>query len=147
MAVEIVDRGLRLTRVTAIPAQELPHMRPILLLGVRVVVLLVGAPAGEGDLPPAAVLQQERVDEFRAVVRVEPAQREGQAALSSSRAARTVRWDLPHSALDSTQPVRMSVRFSDWRPSPSAQLPERETKSTSVKPGVVRSQWSVRMGM
>ena len=125
-------------------------MRPILLLGVRVVVLLVGAPAGEGDLPPAAVLQQERVDEFRAVVRVEPAQREGQGRpeLLEGRAHRALGLaPLPHSALDSTQPVRMSVRFSDWRTSPSAQLPERETKSTSVKPGVVRSQWSVRMGM
>jgi hypothetical protein len=41
----------------------------------------------------------------------------------------------------------MSVRLSEWRDSPSAHSPEWATKSTSVKPGVVVAQRSVRSGM
>ena len=147
MAVEIVDRGLRLTRVTAIPAQELPHMRPILLLGVRVVVLLVGAPAGEGDLPPAAVLQQERVDEFRAVVRVEPAQREGQGRpeLLEGRAHRALGLAPQRAGLyPARQDVRKIQRLENLAVGPIAGTGDQVDLGEA---GVVRSQWSVRMGM
>src|SRR5919106_5040187 len=41
----------------------------------------------------------------------------------------------------------MSVTLSEWMNSPFSELPEWETRSVSVKPGVLTSQESVLMGM
>ncbi len=70
VAVEVVDRGKRLGRIVPVPAQELPDVRPVLLLDGRIVVFLVGAPAGELDLAAHAVPEEVVIDEFGAVVRV-----------------------------------------------------------------------------
>src|SRR5688572_20766084 len=77
-AVEGLDGRLRRRAVVAYVAQQLADVRPVLLLDVGVVVLLVRAPAGELDLLGLAVVPQMLIDEFRAVVRVDPSEPEGQ---------------------------------------------------------------------
>jgi hypothetical protein len=78
MAVEIVDRRLRLEGIIAVPAQELAHMGPIFLLDVCVVVFLIWSAAGELDLAPATVLEEMGIDELGAVVGIEAAERKGE---------------------------------------------------------------------
>ena len=65
-------------RVVAIPGQQLAHLRPVLLLDVRVVVLLVGPSARELNVLLFAPTLQMPVDELTAVVRIHAQQREGQ---------------------------------------------------------------------
>src|SRR6266403_4966196 len=79
VGVERVHRGARRRRVIAYVPEELADVRPVLLFDVGVVVLLIGAAAGELDLLGLAVLPEMLVDELRAVVRVDAAQPEGQA--------------------------------------------------------------------
>ena len=52
-------------------------MRPVLLLGVGPVVLVARPAPREGDLVLDAVVEQVGVDELRAVVGVDPEDREG----------------------------------------------------------------------
>ena len=46
VAVKIVDRRERGWRIVAVPAQELPDVRIVFLLDMRIVVLLIGPPRG-----------------------------------------------------------------------------------------------------
>src|SRR5262249_44572439 len=62
----------------AIIANEVPDDRPVLLLDVRAVVFLPGPAAGKRDAVALTPRQQMAVDEFAAVVAVEPHQRHGQ---------------------------------------------------------------------
>jgi hypothetical protein len=62
-------------------AHVLPHVRPVLLLDVRVVVFLIGTPARELNALRLAVAVQMRVDEFGPVVRIDAAQSKRQLAL------------------------------------------------------------------
>ena len=59
-------------------AEQFADVGPVLLLDMGVVVFLVRAAARELDLPGLAVVPQVLIDEFRAGVRVDPAQPEGQ---------------------------------------------------------------------
>jgi len=78
VAVEVVHGLQGLRGIVAVPAQELAHMGPVLLLNVGIVVLLVGPAAGELDLGLSAVFEQMVVEEFAAVIGVQSAQGEGQ---------------------------------------------------------------------
>jgi hypothetical protein len=148
MTVQVVQRKDGLHRVIAIPGHELADVGPVFLLDVGVVVLLVVAAAGELDAMGLAVMPQVVVDELAPIIGVDAAQGEAQRARrSSSGAALTKRWPLLRTARDSTQPVWISVRLRDWANSPSAESPEWETKSISVKSGVVTFRCSVRTGM
>ena len=77
LLVEPIDRGERRRRVIPHVAQQLPHVRPILLLDVRVIVLLVRAPASELDVMVRAIAAEMVIDELGAVVRIDPAQPKG----------------------------------------------------------------------
>ena len=78
VGIDGVHRDARRLRVVAEVAHVLAHVRPVLLLDVRVVVFLVGPPARELNLAGFAVRVQMGVDEFGAVVGVNAAQRERQ---------------------------------------------------------------------
>jgi len=79
VAVEGVDGFQGLRGIVAVPAQELAHMGPVLLLDVGIVVLLIGAAAGELDGGGLlAVLDQMVVEELAAVIGVQGAQGERQ---------------------------------------------------------------------
>jgi hypothetical protein len=78
VAVEIVDRIPRLEGVVPLPPQELADMGPVALLDMGIVVFLVGAAAGELDRAGFAVPVEVGIDELGAIVRIDPAQREGQ---------------------------------------------------------------------
>lgn len=71
--VEVVHERDQLGVIEAVIAEELPHLAPVLLLDMGVVVLPVGAGTGEGrSLRVAAeVAQQVGVEEFGAVVAIE----------------------------------------------------------------------------
>src|SRR5262245_57804761 len=73
-AVERVDRGLGGGSVVAHVPEQLADVGPVLLLDVGVVVLLVGAAAGELDLLGLTVVPQMLIDKLRAVIRVDPAE-------------------------------------------------------------------------
>ena len=109
---------------------------------------MTASPAtGECDVAGDAVLPNPVGDKFRAVVRVEAAQDQGQsrvdlvegegdAALAlAQHGAR-----LAPAGVDIGQVERMMN-------SPSAEVPEWETRSTSVKPGRITAQWSVLTGI
>jgi len=81
MAIEVIHGFHRLRGVVAIPAHQLANMRPVLLLDVGVVVLLVGAAVAELHLVVSAPTADVPVDKFRAIVGIDPPQREGQRRL------------------------------------------------------------------
>jgi len=72
--VQRIDRGQRRVRVVPDVAEELPHVRPILLFDVGVVVLLVRAPTRELDVLLRAVAAEMVIDEFRPIVGIDPLQ-------------------------------------------------------------------------
>ena len=78
-AVELVDEGHQLGSLQPLVAQQLAHVRPVLLLAMGVVVFAVGAAAGEGHLraSPGEVFVQGPVEELAAVVAVEADHAEG----------------------------------------------------------------------
>lgn len=82
--IEGVERVLSRGGIQALPAEQGPHMRPVLLFDVRVIVLFVDAATGKSDLGAAgsAEVQQVIVDEFFAVIGIEPTQTKGQARLN-----------------------------------------------------------------
>ena len=57
-----------------------PHMRPVFLFDVRVVIFHVGTPSGELDVPLDTVSVQLPVDELAAIVGVDSQQGERQVA-------------------------------------------------------------------
>jgi hypothetical protein len=81
VGVERVDRGQRRVGVVSNVPEQLPHVRPVLLLDVGVVVLLVRPAARELDVPARAVRPEMVVDEFRAVVPSECEVKAGQVLL------------------------------------------------------------------
>jgi hypothetical protein len=113
---------------------------PVLLLDVGVVILLVGAAPGELDALGLAVPVEMVVDELRAVVRVDPAEAEGQGAADRVQGRLDPRLAAPSTARVSTQVVWMAVAFKEWANSPSARWPAWATRSISVNPGTVTSQ-------
>src|SRR2546430_16890396 len=74
------ELSVRRPRGIAIVADERPDDGPVLLLDVRAVVLAIGATTGEGNPFPKAVVVQRPIDELRAVVAVQPPERDRQAA-------------------------------------------------------------------
>src|SRR5207302_4195541 len=66
VAVEVVHGLARRLRLEATVAEELAHMRPVLLLDVGVVVFLVGPTAREANLSILAETHQRVVDELAA---------------------------------------------------------------------------------
>ncbi len=82
-AKQAIDAGqLRVGRAggVAVVADEGADEGTILLLDVRAVVLAVGPTAGKHDALPPAVVVDGAIDELGAVVTVQPAQGDGQAA-------------------------------------------------------------------
>ena len=73
LSVEIVHQRHQFGVFKPLMPEKLPHMRPVLLLAVRVVVLAVRPAAGEGHFhfPPRQLLIQRPVEELRPVVGVE----------------------------------------------------------------------------
>jgi hypothetical protein len=90
--IDLVHRRARGLRVIAHVAHQLAHMRPVLLLDVRVVVFLIGASPRELDGVRPAVAQQMRVDEFGPVIGVDAAQ--GKRQLLAQRVERLLHADL-----------------------------------------------------
>ena len=122
VCVERLERG---RRVITHVAHKLAHMGPVLLFNVRVVVFLVGPPPRELNLLPLAVAIEVMVDELRPVCPNRCPGAETGAPGALSRAPPCTRTSpLPSTARVSTQVVCMSVRFSEWMNSPSAQSPE-----------------------
>ena len=78
LPVERVHGGHGGGGIVAHVAQELPDVRPVLLLDVGVVVLLVRAPPGELNPVALAVPDEVGVDELGAVIGIDPPQGEGQ---------------------------------------------------------------------
>ena len=72
-----------------------------------------------------------------------PRSLKGRLCSISCMALSTPIWPLPITALASTQVEKMSVRLSECTNSLFSELPEWETRSVSVKPGVFTSQESV----
>jgi hypothetical protein len=68
--IEIIDQSDQLGVFQSVPTQEVPHMRPVLLLDVGVVVFVIGSRTGEGDWmrPAGEILQQRIVEELREYV-------------------------------------------------------------------------------
>jgi len=90
LPVQVVDSLPRRLRVVPQVAQKPPHVRPVLLLDVGVVVLLVGPSARELNIVHPAVAHEMRVDKLRAIVGIDPPQgkRQGLANLFQGRAHR-----------------------------------------------------------
>jgi len=120
---------------------ELADVSPVLLLDVRVVIPLVRAPARELDLLTLAVPVEMVVDELRPVVRIDPAQPEGQDLPDLLQGRLDVAFAAPQHG-PGLDPGRMDVGGVErvGAHSPSARWPACATRSTSVKPGPVTSQ-------
>jgi len=78
VTIEIVDGLHHRFGIVAFPPQKLAHVRPALLLHVRVVILLVGPSTRQLNLLLLTPTLQMPVDELRSVVRVHPQKTEGQ---------------------------------------------------------------------
>src|SRR5438874_8409408 len=89
VAIQIVDRLPRPRGVVTHVAQQAPHVRPVLLLDVRVVVFLVRPPARELHGLRLAVAVKVLIDELRAIVRIDAAQGKGQGLADRLQSART----------------------------------------------------------
>ena len=72
--VELVEGGLGLI---AVIAEKCPDHRPVLLLGVRLVVLPVRARAGEGELLAVAVPDEMGIEKLTAVIGIDPSNGKG----------------------------------------------------------------------
>ena len=122
-------------------------MGPVLLLDVCPVVLVARPGPGEGDLVGDAVIEKVGVDELRAVVGVDPPDREGEAPCRVSIAA------VPDRRLVGTerftvQPVAMSVIVTVKQNSPKEFPPSWPARSISITPGVPSSHFDqVRIGI
>ena len=94
VGIEAVHQCHQFRMPEAIMAEELPHMRPVLLLAMRVVVLAVGPAARPGQLdpPPVEVPVQRPVEELGAVVGVEVFHRVGHDRFEFPQLYRHPRW-------------------------------------------------------
>jgi len=69
--IEGIECLLSFQGLVAVPADELAHMRPILLLDMGVVIFFIGPGAGELDAVSPTERDQMPVDELAPIVRVE----------------------------------------------------------------------------
>jgi len=79
--VQVMNQLDQLRLIVPCVAEQQPHLGPVLLLHMRVVILPIGSTAGEVDGAKAfpKVAPEGVVDELSAIVRVEPQQRKQQA--------------------------------------------------------------------
>ena len=113
VAVPVIDGAECFGRFVSIPAQHLAHLRPVLLLDVGIVVLLIGPAPGECDIAGDAVLPNPVGNKFRAVVRVEAAQDQGQSRVALVEGEGDAALALASTARVSPQPVWRSVKLSE----------------------------------
>ncbi len=147
VAVQIVDRGDGLGRIIAVPAQELADVSPVFLLDVGVVVLLVRPAAGELDGVDLAIVPQVMIDELAAIIGVHAAQGEGQRTPELLKGGTHEALALAEDGVG-LDPAGVDIgEVEGLGELAGSGVAGVETRSISVKPGVVTFQCSVRTGM
>ena len=76
--VDALEDGILLIVVQSIIANGMPHHGPVLLLDMGLIIFLVGTRTGEGDLLIQAIVIEQVIDEFGAIIGVNSEQIEGQ---------------------------------------------------------------------
>ena len=75
--VDALEDGILLIVVQSIIANGMPHHGPVLLLDMGLIIFLVGTRTGKGDLLILAIALEQVIDEFGAIIGVNPEQIEG----------------------------------------------------------------------
>ena len=68
VGVNVLQQGVLFTAFHPVIADDMTHHGPILLLDMRLIILLVGARACEGDLLIQTIVIEQIVDEFTAII-------------------------------------------------------------------------------
>src|SRR5262249_6365341 len=103
------EGGQGLARLVAVVADQLADDRPVLLLDAGLVVLPVGAAAGEREPLGGAPAQQQGVQDSLPLSESMPSSGKGSRSRICFSASTTAAWPLPQIASHSVQPVATSV--------------------------------------